>query len=1074
MLTLIQSNSMRVLEAQLSQRFAERGSGLEPDVVIVPSAGVARWLKYRLADRQGVCANVDFPYPAQFIWQLFGRLLPDVPTTSPFDRDIMAWRLYGLLGALGPGEDCQPLHRYLARSDTRGRMELARRIAGLFDQYLVYRPDWLQAWAQGQPIASAGTDGAWQAALWRALLEVSQAPGAAHPKEAFFATLASLDLVQSAELLPGRISLFAIPLLPPLYLEVFVRLARSMHVDWYVLNPCTEFWADIVAERELARLALVGGGAAAYRDVGHPLLASWGKQARDNLALITALAEDHVSDHEIYAEPAGDHLLARLQRSILSLRDFTPAAIAAGDRSLQIHSCHSLVRQLEVLHDQLLALFDALPDLQPSDVLVMTPDVDAAAPLVEAVFGAQPPERFLPYAVTGRSRPDDTPLLRAFDTLLTLPASRFEAAAVLDLLRIAAVARRFGLDDNDLVQVRDWMHEAGVRWGRDEQQRAELGLPAESRHTWAQGLSRLILGYALPGDGMELHAGLLPIDNVEGGQALPVGRLARFVSQLDALAADLRCARPMARWGVVLHGLIDAFFEPDESELPQIERLRSAIGRLADSAEQAALREHVPVDVLRDLLGEALADSAPGGVPTGAITFCGIGPLRALPYRVVCAIGLDDAAFPRNPSALEFDLMARRPRLGDRARRDDDRGNFLDALMAAGDVFYLSYIGRNQRDNAPLPPSVLVSELLDYLGRCLPGGREAVWQRLVTEHPLQPFSRRYFDGELFSYATEHLYAAQAADPAQRIAAAPLIDSPLPAAGDEWRRPDLDTLIRFFRHPVRFLLRERLRIELARAEEELSATEPFLLDGPAAWALDDRLLKMRLAGLDEQQRVAVALAGDELPHGEMGRVLLQARLGEVDRFAALVESLRPAAGLDPRSFEFELDGFIVSGTLSGLHAGGLFGYRLATCNAGDILTAWLRHLVLNHLDWLDVGRETQWLSRDVLTELPPVTDAGGHLAALLELYRQGLQQPLPFFGRSALALVLEDSDAKARTAWCGHERWPGENADPWHRLAYGGPVGAWPDGFERTAQAVLGPVREVCRQRKVARGLRDEV
>jgi exodeoxyribonuclease V gamma subunit len=1070
MLTLVHSNSMQALAERLAERLAGAAADvLEPEVVVVPSAGVARWLKYRLAERHGVCANVEFPYPAQFIWRLFASLLPEVPDTSPFDASVMTWRLYGLLGRLSSERPDLPpafgrLHAYLTRSDARGRLELASRIAALFDQYLVYRPDWLQRWAAAQAVLPGlDEDEAWQAALWRELLRLSGARPGPHPKEAFFARLAEAG---AAAALPQRISLFAVPVLPPLYLEIFARLARHVDVVVHVLNPCAEFWTDIVAERELARLALQGETAAAYRDVGQPLLASWGRQARDNLALLSVLGgEDDTDDVADFRPPAGDTLLRRLQRAIVELSDLDGAALplAAGDRSLQVHACHSLTRQLEVLHDQLLDLFQARPDLRPGDVVVMTPDLDAAAPLVDAVFGAAPRQRFIPYAVTGRARPDASPLVRAFDALLGLPSARFEAAALFDLLQTPPLARRFDLQEDDLERIRTWLQEAGVRWGRDAGHRAELGLPREARHTWAEGLARLLLGYALPGEGQRLHAGLLPLDDLEGSQALALGRLARFIAQAAVLAGELAQPRPMAEWAATLTGLVGRLFAPGEREQPEAERLRAAIVSLAESAGAAGLNEALPVAVVRAALQDVLAANAPGAVPAGGVTFCGIGTLRGLPYRVVCLLGLDDGAFPRTPAALEFDLMARRPRLGDRARRDDDRGSFLDALMAAGDVFYLSYTGRSQRDNAPLPPSVLVTELLDYLGRCVAGGRAALQARLVTEHPLQPFSRRYFSGELFSYADEYLAAARAAAAPGPAAAGPLIAAPLPPAQAEWRRVDLDRLLRFLRHPVRYLLRERLRIELAQAEEELSDVEPFLLERPAAWRLGERLLRLRLGGASGEEMRGVALAGGELPHGVVGEIILARELEEVNRFAALLERLRPAQVREPLPFEFVLGEFTLCGTLAGLHAGGLFGQRLARRGAADLLEAWLGHLVLNHLGPAG-GRVTTWLNQDLVTELAPLPDAAAHLAVLLELYWQGLHTPLPFPPRSALALVFE-GPARAAATWCGNDFQPGEAADPWYRLAYGGVLDALPAGFEETAAAVLGPLRALCREQE---------
>lgn len=79
--------------------------------------------------------------------------------------------------------------------------------------------------------------------------------------------------------------------------------------------------------------------------------------------------------------------------------------------------------------------------------------------------------------------------------------------------------------------------------------------------------------------------------------------------------------------------------------------------------------------------------------------------MRSLPFKVICLLGLNDGDFPRNTKAAVFDLVAKHPAKGDRARRDDDRYLFLEALISAREILYLSYIGRDIRKDEELAPS---------------------------------------------------------------------------------------------------------------------------------------------------------------------------------------------------------------------------------------------------------------------------------------------------------------------------------------------------------------------------------
>lgn len=1063
MLNLYHGNRFEPLAARLMDSLLRHPAPpLQREIVVVPSLGVARWLQYRIADVFSVCAQVEFPYPAQFIWQSFARVLADAPERSPFDADVMALRLYALLGHLPPHEDYAPLAAYLARTGERGRLDLAQALARTLDQYLVYRPDWLAAWAANRTCAlQPPATERWQQRLWRRLIGDAGLAELQHPADAAFARL-DADATLAARLLPARVRVFGVTSLPPQYAAVLARLGRHVEVEWYLPNPCRLYWADIVSERAQAQLALDLGDTE-LRDVGHPLLASWGGQARDHLATVMdQLDRNPAVETACFVEPEPAHLLARLQRSLLELTPLAePAqALNADDRSIQLHACHSLTRQLEVLHDRLLERFDADPTLRPSDVVVMLPEAERAAATVDAVFGAAPFERQIAYTITGSAAPDASPLLRAYAALLDLPRSRFVAAEVYDFLRMPAVAACYDLDESELEQLHLWLNETGVRWALDGTHRAELGLPAEPRNTWLDGLLRLLVGYAMPMAGDALFAGVLPYDDIEGSQSITLGKLARVLADLVALREALAQPRSLTAWCDRLLQAIGRCLQPTPDDEADDRRLRLAIAGLRDDVRIAALDEAVDLDVARRLVDARLSASSPGGVPGGGVTFTGIGPLRGLPYRIVVLLGLDGGAFPRNPAATEFDLMSTHPRRGDRARRIDDRGAFLDALLAARDALWIGYSGRSQRDNAELPPSVLVSELVDYVGRYTVGGRDAVEQALLTEHALQPFDTRYFRrGPLQSYAREYLAAAGAM---QRGPALPdegveaLFDGSRLADLDdaEWKRVTLDRLAMFLRNPLRFLLRERIGIRIDEAEAELPAEEP--LDLPEArWTLRDRLLRHALAGEGEAAIAELLAASPEIPHGRWGRRLLERELRPALAFArqALAQRGEPRPALN---FDLQIGGYALSGTLDGLTEHGLFAASYRDINALDWLDAWPRHLLLQLLAPAGAERTTRILARNGLYRLQPVADAEAHLADLLELYWHGLHLPLAFLPKTGYELLEKDL-RRATEVWLGNAHSRGESQEPYSRLRYRSGRRALPAGFEAEAQRVLTPL-----------------
>ena len=1069
MLILHQSNRLERLADDLAEVLrVPLAPPLAPETIAVQSNGMARWLRMRLADRLGVSANLDFPLPSSLVWKLFGRILSDVPDHSPYDREVLVWRLMGLLPTIAGGEAFAPLRAYLADAeDDLRRHQLALRIADLFDQYLVYRPDWILDWERG------GGE-TWHAPLWR---ELVRSVGGIHRVRVQERFLVALDSAPSAPCgLPSRLSLFGIPTLPPAQLEVFARLAERLDVHLFQLNPCRQFWAEIRSEREIARRVKDRDPRELYLETGNSLLAACGKQGRDFLGL---LLDYNPHELEEFEESGEDSLLHGLQTDILTLRNRGEGGaprshLRSDDRSVQVHSCHGPMREVEVLYDQLLALFEADPGLEPGDIAVMTPDIEAYAPFIEAVFGTAEPDRRIPFSIADRRQRTESPVATAFFSLLEVVEGRFGADQVLGLLEIEPVRRRFGIAEGDLPQIQDWIRATGVRWGVDGESRAALDLPATAEHTWRAGLDRLLLGYALPAAGRRPFGGILPYDEVEGAASRVLGRLCSFAEALFAAREELSRPRPVALWADLLVRLLGRFLDADEDEEEQVADIRRAAAALAAEAAQADFEGSVSLAVVRSALQAALGEGRGGGrFLAGRVTFCAMVPMRSVPFQVVCLIGLNDGSYPRSRRAPGFDLMSEDIRIGDRSRRDDDRYLFLEAIVSARRVLYLSYVGQSNRDNAPLPPSVLVSELLDYAERGFapPEGDGALRDRLVTRHPLHAFSPRYFRGgadgpQLFSYSEEFCEASRR----RRTAAAPpsFLVRPLAAPPAEWRTVDLARFIRYFQQPTKYLVRERLRIRLEEQEGLLESREPFTLDGLAAYGLRQELLDLRLAGGSPADAWEVARGGGRLPQGRVGEVLFVEEAEKVEAFAKRLEARRPAERPEPIPVDCDLGPIRLTGWLTGASGQGLLDYRLTTAKPKDWIALWLRHLLLNSLRPAGVAPESCWVGEEETILLGPVEDPLPRLAALAGIYWAGLSQPLHLFPEAGFAYAerLQKGQDEERALSAAHTVWVGsdfskkapEGQDPYHHLVFRNqdPLDA---DFERLAREVFLPMLE---------------
>lgn len=1047
MLHLFHSNRLDVL---LDRLLADTAAGASDDVftpetVITQSQGMARWVAQGMAERNGVAANLDFCLPARFLWRVFASQAAQVPPVSGFDRDALTWRLLAVLPSLVDDARFAVLNRYLARDPRPLRLyQLSRRLADVYDQYLVYRPDWILAWEAGEP-----ADDDWQGWLWRAVLEHHDGPAVHRARllEDFHTRATALD----ATGLPGRVNVFGLTALPPAMLSIMQSIAAVCSVRFYLLNPCADYWGDIQSETAIARLrARRQRGQRIedpdHRSSGHPLLASLGRQGRD---FIDALYElEPASDETGFIDPGDANLLARLQSDILHLRDpaQTPMnAPADDDRSIQLHVCHGPLREVEVLHDQLRALFDTDPGLAPRDVVVMTPALTDYAPFIEAVFGAAEGDRFIPWTLADLSREGDHALARALLWLLELPTARITASEVLDLLQVPELARRFALEGSDPERLRQWIVEAGIRWGLDAGHRHDLALPPEPLHTWAFGLERLLVGYASAPVAATTVLEVAPYPYIEGQAATDVGGLCALVHTLAEWRGRLASPRTPLQWQGVLNDLLAACFADPDGGSDTLATIRAQVAAWVEDTRHGGLDGPLERGVVAAELAARLAEaSANQRFLTGQVTCCALMPMRALPFKVVCLLGMNDTVFPRRERPPSFDRMPENPRRGDRSRREDDRYLFLEAILSARDILYLSYTGLSPRDDARLNPSVVVNELLDVLDRGHGSEASPPSARITTVHPLQPFSRRYFDNSdprLFSYAAQWLPAARATL-RERGASPPFCPDALSAEPVD--AASLLSLERFFANPARGFLNERLNLRLPREAEVQQDHEPFALDALAGYAVRSRLLEGMIEG-GNGERIAHRLNAEGLlPQSSFGPLVLAPLRQEAESLATLIRELnieRPPLALD-----LDIDGFTLNGRLEQRVADGVLRYRAGRLRPVDEIGLWLAHLALNAAPPTDSGRHSRFVTARGALRFEPLEPATALalLADWVEGYRHGQNAPLPFFPNTAWAFAAaehagEEPGSAAQRAWEGNtfQGFQGEGANAWVATAWRG-------------------------------------
>lgn len=1102
---------------------------LENEIFLVQSNGMGQWLKQSLAHNAalGIAAAMQTVLPALFVWSVYRAVLgAEIPKEQPLAKAPLTWRLYRLLPTLAEQPAFATLAHFLA-DDRQGRKryQLAEQLADLFDQYQVYRSDWLADWADGRDVLrNAHGDGlampeaqVWQAVLWRVILADLGADAAAFASRAAVhaAFMRRIDgLVERPAGLPRRVMLFGLSSLPQQALEVLAKLGRFCQIVLFVANPCRHYWADIIEDQELLkaerrRHAYKPGMTAALtaEDLhlnAPPLLAAWGKQGRDYIRLLDHFDETrHYAgwqwpDNKIdlfqdYGEPAGRTLLQQLQQSILDLESLPaePLLLRHSDDSIAFHVAHSPQREVEILHDQLLARFAAAQStdqpLKPRDVIVMVPDINRYAPHIRAVFGLIEPDdpRYIPYSLADQQQRGQNPLLVAVEALLALPESRFAVSELLGLLEVPALRTRFAIDEAAVPTLHRWIEQSGIRWGLNAQQRTDaVAMPvALEANTWRFGLRRMWLGYAV-GTG-EPFAGIEPYEEVGGLDAQWLGGLSFLIETLEKYAGLLKHPQSVQQWQATLTALLDDFFSAgNDRERSTLETLVAALAQWSRHCEQAGLTavDALPMTVVREAwLAGVDEPSLHQRFLTGRVNFCTLMPMRAIPFRVICLLGMNDGDYPRNQATPGFDLMSRRGqyRPGDRSRRQDDQYLFLEALLSARQQLYVGWVGRSIRDNSARPPSVLVSQLRDTLdkGWAL-AGDQSLLTALTVEHPLQPFSADYVaanrDPRLFTYAREWF---EGATPLHGVATADSTAVPFAPSLSKHPRPDsmsttrgdptlpepqpevaryalsLESLARFLKAPVQAFCNQTLKFGFDDETAISADCEPFGFNKLEAYGYSDALLQgLKQTRPDDtaaffaREQTAMAQRG-QLPLGGFAEAGFDALAAPAhaawQRYQALLSDWPQA--LDAHVLQlppFVLhDGasYQLTGNLSQLrrnpHDIGLLFLTAQTVSKDDniayhkLLRYWLQHLAA----CADFQPLPTWVvAADSLLVMQPIESGAARrqLSMLIAAYHAGMTAPLPVAAKTAFAWLSAppaQADAKAVACYEGSE-WRGGEVD----------------------------------------------
>lgn len=985
MFILHSSNKTENLVAHLTTVISSTplSSPFSKEVFLIQSQGMERWLSQQLANELKVWGNYEFLFPAKFFSSLADKIDSRL-NDAAFDRHLMLWRIEALLRRLD-SEELLPLKQYLSGDSVAlKRYQLALQLAKIFDQYQIMRPDMLALWQANKLLYNTATE-RWQQALWR---QVTQQIGTKHRGSLWLQVIDKLNAAEAGAFsaqLPERVCVFGVNTMPPLFLKYLEGLSKHCDLHLFLLNPSNDFWADIDSKRQ----RIINEEAF----IGHPLLSTLGQQGREFQDIMLDLAIPFTMEFDPFEENQALHLtnLQRLQNDILNNAVDTHSRLQADD-SISIHSCHSRMREVEVLKNQLLHALEQDHSLQLRDIVVIAPDIQVYESFITAVFSD------IQHAIADRSLRLSNHALDAFIRFLSVSQSRFGWQTVLDLLEQTVVYPSFGLSEPDLELIKHWISDNHVRWGKSAEHKKKLGLPELNENTWQAMLDRLLMGYAVGCDD-DFVDGVLPYKAIEGGSASALGGLCEFMDLLFRASRDLKQAKTLKAWHNQLNYYADQLLvDVDPIEMQQLKELLAELSADVTSVHHDTVELQVIVSWMESRVEERKTSN---GFLRGQLTFCSMLPMRSIPFKIIALLGINDGEFPKIDRNPTFDLLSQHYQKGDRSRRADDRYQFLEILLSARQRLIMTYIGQSISQNATIPPSVIISELLDVLHSSY------ALQNPTIQEPLQAFSSRYFDG-----SSENLINYSASDLAT---AAAITDVKSPAniwwtgtlEAEVEQVIDINELFSFFRHPQKYFINRQLGVRFNKQDAKAEEREPFAIGKLDGYGIYNDWIQTELSGskvsVEKMQAQGVWLSG------VVGELAFNRQQQVINEFVEQINHKQLGQRVDDVAIDLKIETYRLVGKLSNRYENGSLLYRYADLKGKDLVAALLHNLISHHVE----PHNTHLLSKDKNLVLSPDVTDSKHLLAWLAIYQQGQQQPNAFFVEAAFAYIQQARSKQAR-------------------------------------------------------------
>ncbi|MDY0362431.1 MAG: exodeoxyribonuclease V subunit gamma [Desulforegulaceae bacterium] len=998
------SNKIENLVYELSSSLKKNcGSVFEPEIIVVQSKGMEKYLSLELSKQLGIAANFLFLYPnsmLEYCLEKTGIFKKNYKNSS---KDIYTWAIMELIFEFKDNKIFNEVLDYVKINDEKISIEklyqLSEKIARLFKEYQIFRPEWILLWEENE------NEAGWQSFLWNRLakkLEIGSLPKSVH--NIFNQFEENTEILKN---LPKRISVFGIFSLPKIYLDALNFFSKTCEVNLYLLNPCLEYWGEILSEKRIDKIKRKSDETNLYLESGNSLLASFGETGKVFFDILNEYEINRFDD--FFVKPMETSILSCIQYSILNLFNYSNKEkfkISSFDNSVRIHSCHSPMREMEILKDNILYILDIDDQIEISDIIVMIPDIEKYSPYIRAVFGRTNDDKKIPFSIADRSAKSENKGLDCFFGILGIFTSRFEASLVIDLLEDKIIYEKFMLNEKSVEKIKNWVFDLKISWGLDSEFKKNMDFSPDNIGTWKKGLDILCLGHALSPDSNICFNSIFPLFEIDSSDQETLSGLMEFYFKIKKYYEIIKGNTYfVSEWADIFSELCDDFLYFENKNEFDFINLKKIFTDLKEEALASNSQIKVPFSVMYQRIEKIVSSSSSGyGFLDGRLTFCAMLPMRSIPFQMIAVCGLNEGDFPRSYFPPNFDLMARFPKKGDRHIRDDDKYLFLETIISARKYLYLSYIGNDIKTDSIIPPSSVLSEFTDYIEDNFISDKNIIKQ-ITRNHFAPSFSSAYFkfdnpleadsNGSVFSYSKRFMELSKDIF-SEKKANFIFNDEPLKRAEESLSDfIDINSITGFFKNPQRFYLKIN-SIETGTNFEFFEDREIFNPDGLLNYLISNDLLNMFLKGNDEEICQMIMKSRNLLPYGKTGIIFYNKLKEEILFFLSILKTY--LVNMKKISLDVNFENTRVKGSID-LYDGDIVLFRYGKIKPVNMIELWIKHNFVLFSENNDFNNNSIFAGAEknlfTMLKFNEVEKNKEYLENLISLYQKGSITPLCF-------------------------------------------------------------------------------